>query len=51
MKRLAFYAGALLTVFSLTACDEDYTDWASPQSNPQLDPTNGVAISLSLIHI
>ncbi|MDY2974666.1 MAG: DUF5115 domain-containing protein [Alloprevotella sp.] len=49
MKRLAFYAGALLTALSFTACDEDYTDWANPQSNPQLDPTNGVALSMTAL--
>ena len=49
MKRLAFYAGALLTVFSLTACDEDYTDWASPQSNPQQDPANAVTLSMTAL--
>lgn len=26
----------------LTACDEDYTDWKAPQSNPQEEPQNVV---------
>ena len=40
MKRLSYMACLLLASAAFTACDEDFKDWADPQSNP-----------LSLIHI
>ena len=38
MKKQLIYAGALLLTMGFAACTEDFTDWADPQSNPQLDP-------------
>lgn len=35
MKRTYLFAGLLVAALSFTSCDEDYTDWAEPQSNPQ----------------
>lgn len=37
MKKQYLLAGLLVTALSFTACNEDYTDWADPQSNPQQD--------------
>lgn len=42
MKRYMICAGLLAAALGFTACDEDYTDWANPQTNPQLDPTQAV---------
>ena len=38
MKTKVLYAGLLVAALGFTACDEDYTDWAAPQSNAQQDP-------------
>ena len=38
MKKQLIYAGALLLTMGFAACTEDFTDWADPQSKPQLDP-------------
>ena len=38
MKRLSYMACLLLASAAFTACDEDFKDWADPQSNPQEDP-------------
>ena len=36
MKKILFFGGLLLSAMTFVACsDEDYTDWANPQSNPQ----------------
>lgn len=35
MKRLSYIACLLLTTATFTACNEDFKDWAEPQSNPQ----------------
>ncbi len=35
MKKQYLFAGILMAALSFTACDEDYKDWAEPQSNPQ----------------
>lgn len=43
MKKIAIYLYSFLTVVAFTACNENFDDWASPQSNPQED-----AKSLSL---
>ena len=43
MKKQLIYVGMLLSIAGLSACNEDYTDWADPQSNPQLDPSAQVA--------
>lgn len=42
MKRYMICAGLLVAALGFTACDEDFTDWADPQTNPQLDPTQAV---------
>ena len=33
-----------LAVAALTACSDDYTDWAAPQSNPQ-EPARTVSFA------
>lgn len=38
MKKQLIYVGALLLTLGFAACTEDFTDWADPQSNSQLDP-------------
>lgn len=43
MKKLARYAGCLFAALALTACDEDYTDWANPQTHPQENPADAVS--------
>lgn len=35
MKKISIYLYSLLTVAALTACNENFDDWAAPQSNPQ----------------
>lgn len=35
MKKIFYFIGLALLAAS---CNDDYTDWANPQSNPQLDP-------------
>lgn len=35
MKKIAIYLYSLLTVAAFTACNENFDDWAAPQSNPQ----------------
>ena len=35
MKKQYLFAGILIAALNFTACDEDYKDWADPQSNPQ----------------
>lgn len=35
MKKQYLMAGLMVAALGFTACDEDYTDWAEPQSNPQ----------------
>lgn len=39
MKKQLIYVGMLLSIAGLSACSEDFTDWADPQSNAQLDPS------------
>ena len=46
MKTKVLYAGLLVAALGFTACDEDYTDWAAPQSNAQQDPS--VALQLEI---
>ena len=43
MKKLIRTAGFLFAALALTACDEDYTDWANPQPNPQENPAEAVS--------
>lgn len=37
MKKISIYVYALLSLAVFSACDEDFKDWADPQSNPQED--------------
>lgn len=39
MKKQLIYAGMFLLTVGFTACNEDFKDWAEPQSNPQEDPS------------
>lgn len=34
MKKISLYMFSLLVLAGFSACDEDYTDWANPQSTP-----------------
>lgn len=43
MKKQLIYTGMLLMAAGFSACNEDYKDWADPQSNPQLDPSTQVS--------
>ena len=38
MKKISLYIISLFAAVAFTACDEDYTDWNDPQSNPKEDP-------------
>lgn len=35
MKKIKLISGLLLSAMAFASCSEDFTDWASPQSNPQ----------------
>lgn len=35
MKKIKLISGLLLSAMAFASCNEDFTDWASPQSNPQ----------------
>lgn len=37
MKKQFIYAGMFLFTIGFSACNEDFKDWAAPQSNPQED--------------
>lgn len=37
MRKHLIYAGLFLVTIGISACDEDFKDWADPQSNPQED--------------
>ena len=37
MRKHLIYAGLFLVSIGFSACDEDFKDWAEPQSNPQED--------------
>lgn len=47
MKRSYLFAGLLVAALSFTSCDEDYTDWAEPQSNPQEEALAAVQASFA----
>lgn len=47
MKKISLYMFSLLTLVGFSACDEDYTDWANPQSNPQEDAKNGITAQMT----
>ena len=35
MKKILFLGGLMLSAMTFVSCDDDFADWASPQSNPQ----------------
>lgn len=37
MKKIMFLGGLLLSAMTFVGCSDDFTDWASPQTNPQED--------------
>ena len=37
MKKIMLFCGLLLSAMTFVACDGDFDDWASPQTNPQED--------------
>ena len=37
MRKHLIYAGLFLAAIGFSACDEDFKDWADPQSNTQQD--------------
>ena len=37
MKKIMLFGGLLLSAMTFVACDGDFDDWASPQTNPQED--------------
>ena len=37
MKKFSIYSLLVATAFCFAACNDDYKDWAEPQSNPQAD--------------
>ncbi len=46
MKKHILLGGMLLCAAAFTSCNEDFKDWASPQSNPQGDPAAAYSISV-----
>ena len=46
MKKHILFAGLLIASLAFTACDEDYTDWASVQSNEQEEVSDQVSIKI-----
>ena len=46
MKTKVLYAGLLVAALGFTACDEDYTDWAAPQSNAPQDPKAALQLEI-----
>lgn len=47
MKKISIYLYSLLTVAAFTACNENFDDWAAPQSNSQEDAKN---LSLEMVN-
>ncbi len=47
MKREYLLAGLMVTMLGVTACDEDYTDWAESQSHPQESAISQVQASFA----
>ena len=45
MKKHILFGGMLLCAAAFTACTEDFTDWASPQSNAQGENEPAYAIN------
>ena len=49
MKQFSIYIYTLLSLATFSACDEDFTDWAEAQSNPQEEQI--AAISSGLVKV
>lgn len=49
MKKYMKCAGLLATALAFAACDEDYTDWADPQTHPQQDPAATVVATIEAL--
>lgn len=47
MRKHLIYAGLFLVSIGFSACDEDFKDWADPQSNPQEDATAQLAATFA----
>ena len=47
MKKTYLLAGLLTAAISFTSCDDDYTDWADPQTNAQEDAIDEVTASFA----
>ena len=47
MKKFSIYACAFLSLAAISACDEDYTDWAEAQSNPQEEQIAAVSATFA----
>ena len=47
MKKISLYVFSLLVLAGFSACDEDYTDWANPQSNPQEESKSGITAQVA----
>jgi len=45
MKKQFIYTGMFLAAIGFSACNEDYTDWADPQSNPQEEPAGQLTVT------
>lgn len=47
MKKFSIYICTLLSLAAFSACDEDFTDWAEAQSNPQEEQIAAISASFS----
>ncbi|MCR5712834.1 MAG: DUF5115 domain-containing protein [Prevotella sp.] len=47
MKKNILLGGMLLCAAAFTSCNEDFKDWADPQSNPQGDPAAAYGITVA----
>lgn len=47
MKKHILLGGMLLCAAAFTSCNEDFKDWADPQSNPQGDPAAAYGITVA----
>lgn len=45
MRKQSIYAGILLAAIGFSACNDDFKDWAAPQSNSQLDAAAQVVVT------
>lgn len=47
MKQFSIYIYTLLSLATFSACDEDFTDWAEAQSNPQEEQIAAISANFS----